>query len=214
MTTLEPLSADRAFYGCDQNGPSAVLMHICCGPCSLFCIDEFRRQFPEARLHGLFANPNIHPYDEFARRAESTAKAAEYKEIDVDFLPYFDRLAWERFTRSDGAPQTQGEPDDERCRMCYVRRMEITAEYAASHGFDGFTSTLFVSPYQDHELLRKVCEETAAKYGVRFVYIDFRPGFRQGQQEAREIGLYRQKYCGCIRSLRDGAGKQNRQKEG
>lgn len=185
-----------------------TLMHICCGPCSLYCIDEFRRVYPEAALHGLFANPNIHPYDEFLRRAESTAQAANYKGLEVDFLPYFDQAAWENFARPDGIPQIHGMPDELRCGMCYRVRMDLTAKYAKAHGYDSFTSTLFVSPYQDHELLRRVCEATAAKYGLEFVYIDFRPGFRQGQQEARELGLYRQKYCGCIRSLRGGNKKE------
>ncbi len=189
-----------------------TLMHICCGPCSLFCIDEFRRVYPEAPLHGLFANPNIHPYDEFLRRAESTARAADHKGLEVDFLPYFDQAAWEKFTRPDGIAQIQGEPDEMRCGMCYRVRMDITAKYAAAHGYDAFTSTLFVSPYQNHALLRAVCEETSARYGLRFIYIDFRPGFRQGQQEARELGLYRQKYCGCIRSLRDNARKEKDKK--
>lgn len=180
----------------------SVLMHICCGPCSLFCIDEFRRLFPKARLTGLFANPNIHPYEEFIRRAESTAIAAEYKHIDVEYIPYYDRKKWGYFSRSDGAMQPAGEPDDERCSMCYRTRMELTAAYAKEHGYAAMTSTLFVSPYQNHELLKKICAEAAAEQGLDFVYIDFRTGFRKGQAEAREIGLYRQKYCGCIRSQR------------
>ena len=196
--------------GADYKGKT--LMHICCGPCSLFCIDEFRRLCPEALLRGLYANPNIHPYDEFLRRAESTAIAADYKGLEVDFLPYYNRGRWECFTRSDGGLQTQGEPDKERCEMCYRARMELTADHAAGLGFDAITSTLFVSPYQDHELLKKVCEEAAEARGLDFVYIDFRVGFRKGQAEAREIGLYRQKYCGCIRSLRGQAASEELRK--
>ena len=30
------------------------------------------------------------------------------------------------------------------------------------------------------------------------MYRDFRVGFREGQAKARELGLYMQKYCGCI----------------
>ena len=46
-------------------------------------------------------------------------------------------------------------------------------------------------------------EEEAKKYGVEFLYRDFRPGFRAGQAKAREMGLYLQKYCGCIFSEED-----------
>jgi len=69
-------------------------------------------------------------------------------------------------------------------------------------------STLFVSPYQNHELLRQTAEEMARRYGVAFLYRDFRPGFRQGQQEARELGLYMQKYCGCVFSEEERYAKQ------
>ena len=70
--------------------------------------------------------------------------------------------------------------------------------YAAEHGYTSFTSTLFVSPYQNHELLRQTAEELGRQYGVPFLYRDFRPGFRDGQRQARELGFYMQKYCGCI----------------
>jgi len=62
---------------------------------------------------------------------------------------------------------------------------------------------LFVSPYQKHEELKKILEQVAEKYGLKAVYRDFRTGFRQGQNKARELGLYMQKYCGCIFSEED-----------
>ena len=77
-------------------------------------------------------------------------------------------------------------------------RLDAAAAYAAAHGFPAFTSTLFISPYQDHQLMAAVAEKAADAHGVRFLYRDFRPRFREGQQKAREAGLYMQKYCGCI----------------
>lgn len=41
------------------------------------------------------------------------------------------------------------------------------------------------------------------KYGVEFVPYDFRPRFQEGQEEARTLGLYMQKYCGCVYSEED-----------
>lgn len=70
-------------------------------------------------------------------------------------------------------------------------------------GYDAFTTTLLVSPYQNHDLLVQVAEEIANKYGIKFLYRDFRPGFREGQAEARALGLYMQKYCGCVFSEED-----------
>ena len=65
-------------------------------------------------------------------------------------------------------------------------------------GYDAFTTTLLISPYQNHEVLKEVGQEMAEKYGLTFLYRDFRPGFREGQTTARELGLYMQKYCGCV----------------
>lgn len=65
-------------------------------------------------------------------------------------------------------------------------------------GYDAFSTTLLISPYQNHELLKQIGEELAQKYGISFLYRDFRQGFREGQNEARELGLYMQKYCGCV----------------
>ena len=79
--------------------------------------------------------------------------------------------------------------------MC---RLEKTAKYAKENGFDAFSTTLLISPYQDHGLLKKTGDMLSKKYGIEFLYKDFRPGFRYGQNKARELGLYMQKYCGCV----------------
>ena len=91
-----------------------------------------------------------------------------------------------------------------RCKnYCYPVRLEQTAKYAKENGYTHFSTTLLVSPYQNHEALIEVAEQMAKKYGVEFLYRDFRVGFREGQAKARELGLYMQKYCGCIFSEED-----------
>ena len=86
--------------------------------------------------------------------------------------------------------------------------MEQTAKFAKEHGFDTISTTLLVSPYQKHEILKEQGEEIAKKYGLNFLYRDFRVGFRKGQNKARELGLYMQKYCGCVFSEEDRYSKQ------
>lgn len=81
-------------------------------------------------------------------------------------------------------------------------------------GYDTFSTTLLISPYQNHDALKQIGEEMARKYNLTFLYRDFRPGFREGQNEARELGLYMQKYCGCVFSEEDRYSKQiNRDRE-
>ena len=91
-----------------------------------------------------------------------------------------------------------------RCQeYCYPVRLEQTAKYAKENGYDCFSTTLLVSPYQNHEMLIEVGKQMGERYGVDFLYRDFRVGFREGQQKAKELGLYRQKYCGCVFSEED-----------
>ena len=91
---------------------------------------------------------------------------------------------------------------------CYKVRLEQTAKYAKENGYDTISTTLLISPYQKHEELKQLGEKIAKKYGLQFLYRDFRVGFREGQAKARELGLYMQKYCGCVFSEEDRYAKQ------
>ena len=93
---------------------------------------------------------------------------------------------------------------DNRCvNYCYPVRLRKTFEYAKENGYDAVTTTLLYSIYQKHDAIKKICEDLSKEYGIEFIYRDFREGFRYGQDKAREIGIYMQKYCGCIFSEED-----------
>lgn len=172
-----------------------TLLHICCGPCSLYCIDALKEENIE--MTGLFANPNIHPFDEYLRRMQSTRQACALKGIPLEITDRYEEDRWLKFA-----------PDDKsRCIMCYETRLTMAADYCVRNGFDNFTTTLLVSPYQQHDLIREIGERIAAEKGTKFLYRDFRPGFRDGQSQARLAGMYRQKYCGCIHSVAEGGKK-------
>ena len=89
-------------------------------------------------------------------------------------------------------------------------RLFAAAQAAKEGGFDAFTSSLFISPYQNHELMKDVAERAAVEYGVKFLYRDFRPYFKDGQAFAREQGFYMQKYCGCVFSEEERYLKKNK----
>ena len=82
--------------------------------------------------------------------------------------------------------------------MCYAWRLHQTAIYAKENNFDAFSSTLFVSPYQNHEMMKDVAQKISQAVGIPFFYEDFRPGFAEGTQTSIDLELYRQPYCGCI----------------
>jgi len=91
----------------------------------------------------------------------------------------------------------------DRCLLCYQVRLGEAARAAAAGGYDAFTTTLLVSPYQKHELIREIGQAAAEKHGTSFYYVDFRPGYREAAARSRTMGMYRQQYCGCIYSEKE-----------
>ncbi len=164
-----------------------TLLHICCAPCANQCIEVLRGDGLD--VTGFWFNPNIHPFTEYRARRNCLREYAA--SIDLKLLEK-DDYALRPFVRAVA--------DDiaHRCGKCYEIRLTEAARQAAQLGFDSFTSSLFISPYQNHELMRESAERAAKEYGVEFLYRDFRPYFRAGQEKARELQMYIQKYCGCV----------------
>ena len=169
-----------------------TLLHICCAPCSIMCIDTLRAEGIEPV--GYWYNPNIHPVTEYRSRRDTLIQYA--KDIGME-LHLRDDYGLREFVRAI-YPELEN-----RCGVCYDLRMREAARFAAENGFESFSTTLLISPYQNHELLIETAEKAAKEYGIEFLYRDFRPRFREGQAKARELGLYMQKYCGCIFSEED-----------
>ena len=165
-----------------------LLMHTCCAPCSVYCIDNLREQNIEPTLY--WYNPNIHPYKEYQARRDCLKDYAN----NIGITAIFE----EEYGLKEFCKNVIDDLENRCTNYCYKVRLEKTIQYAKQNGYDTFTTTLFVSPYQKHDQLKKICEELAQKYDINFLYIDFRSGFRQGQAKARELGLYMQKYCGCV----------------
>ena len=166
-----------------------TLLHICCAPCANQCIDVLRGDHFE--VTGFWYNPNIHPFTEYRARRNCLRDYAQTIDLpvieknDYGIRPFVREVAEDMEFRH-------------RCVKCYEMRLYEAAKTAAEGGFDSFTSSLILSPYQQHDLMREIAQRAAGEYGVEFLYRDFRPYFRAGQERARELGFYMQKYCGCI----------------
>ncbi len=101
-----------------------------------------------------------------------------------------------------------------RCRACYRLRLEETARVAAERGFEGIGTTLSVSPYQYTQVIREEVERAAAKASVTPAFEDFRPYYDQATRRSRELGMYRQNFCGCrISDLEAAAERAERKAE-
>ncbi len=170
-----------------------LLLHTCCAPCSVYCIDSLREEGIEPTVY--WYNPNIHPYMEYKARRDCLKEYT--KNINVQAI-FEENYGLDEFCKN-----VIGDLENRCSNYCYRVRLEQTAKYAKENGYDSFSTTLLVSPYQKHDVIIKVAEEMAIKYNVKFLYRDFRIGFREGQNKARELGLYMQKYCGCVFSEED-----------
>jgi predicted adenine nucleotide alpha hydrolase (AANH) superfamily ATPase len=166
-------------------------LHICCGPCSTYSIKRLREQGFD--VTGFWYNPNIHPFAEHERRRECIQAYA--REVGLAMIEWQDYEMTAYFRAVIGH-----EAFGERCALCYRLRLECTAEVARQKGFDAFTTTLLISPYQQQALIRRIGEELAAPRGLEFYFENLRRGWSERGHMAREHHLYEQRYCGCIYS--------------
>lgn len=170
-----------------------IMLHACCGPCLLEPYDALAGS---ADVTVCYANPNIFPLEEYERRRDTLRGYADAHEIEVVELPY-EPVAWQEATAGLDRPQ--------RCLACYRLRIGLVAEEAARRGYDAVATTLAVSPYQDIEGIASEGELACARAGVAFVAVDFRERYPEATRRSRELGMYRQNYCGCEPSIAEAA---------
>ena len=176
-----------------------MLMHMCCAPCSCYTVKRLREEGFEPV--GYFFNPNIHPWQEWRRRLKTAREFADKVGLELVAdnhygLREFLSKVWNLIDEADTIQFADGY--HKRCGICYAWRLQETARYAAEHGFELWTSTLFYSRHQNHERMKKTAEHFANVFGVNFYYEDFRAGWQEGIDLSMELGLYRQNYCGCV----------------
>ena len=169
-----------------------LLLHACCGPCSL---EPLRLLQEDGHLITIaYMNSNIHPREEYDHRFETMLAYAREHSIEVVEGPY-DPQAW---ARTAGALGTDPDRRELRCRACYRLRLEEAAAWAAEHGFEGISTTLTVSPYQYVDVIAEELERAAQAHGLKAVFRDFRPRYPEATRRSKELGMYRQNYCGCV----------------
>lgn len=164
-----------------------IMLHACCGPCLLEPYDALSA---EHQVVVAYANPNIHPREEYERRRDTLLTYARERGIEVDELAYEPEVWAEAVAGLEDRP-------GERCRACFRVRLGQAAEHAAATGCDVVATTLTVSPYQDPDAIREAGEEVCAREGVGFLVTDFRDRYPEATRRSRELGMYRQDFCGC-----------------
>ena len=172
-----------------------LLLHSCCAPCSSYCLEYLSDYFS---ITVFYFNPNIED-EEFERRyKEQVRLVSELKTkhlVSVVKGEHNTDLYYKTVVGHESDPE-----GGERCRLCFELRLEEAAKYAKENGFDFFTTTLSISPLKDAELLNSIGGEMSKKYGVGYLYSDFKKknGYLRSIELSKEYSLYRQDYCGCI----------------
>jgi predicted adenine nucleotide alpha hydrolase (AANH) superfamily ATPase len=166
-----------------------VLVHICCAHCAAYTVEYWRQQ--EYEVDGYWYNPNIHPF------TEHQARLASVRELSQKL--HFPLIEEDGYEMPEYFRQITGHEDD-RCRYCFDMRLRSTAAAAKKNSYDAFTSTLLISPHQEHEILREIGQKVSRETGVEFLYADLRKRYSDSRHITKPMELYRQQYCGCLYS--------------
>jgi epoxyqueuosine reductase len=164
-----------------------VLLHTCCGPCTIYPLRVLREQGHE--VSGYFFNPNIHPYSEFMKRRDTLHAFAKNASLPLVIDDGYELESFLRGALDYGR---------DRCLFCYRTRLAQAFSQGEALGVDAVTTTLLYSKYQKHADIIAIASELSEEYDVPFLYEDFRAGWAEGVSESKRLDMYRQKYCGCV----------------
>lgn len=178
----------------------SLLLHACCAPCSSYVL-EYLTEFFDITL--FYFNPNIYPEEEYKKRVKEVERLIKEMPLKSSVKLLEGRYEPEEFFEIAKGLEELPE-GEERCFRCYRQRLSETAEIAVEKGFDYFGTTLSISPHKNAEKLNLIGEELGERYGVRYLYGDFkkRNGYKRSIELSGIYGLYRQNYCGCVFSRR------------
>jgi len=184
-----------------------MLVHICCSVDSHYFLQRIQEEYPNEKVVGFFYDPNIHPYSEYKLRYEDVKYSCE--KLDIELIEgEYDLNSWLSAVKG-----LENEPEKgDRCTICFDKRLETTALKAIELGHDKFTTTLLISPKKSQDKLDIIGNNLANKYGIEFIFKDYRSGNGQELQgkQVKQNSLYRQNYCGCLFGLTPQREQQNK----
>lgn len=174
-----------------------IVLHACCGICSGYPVSFLKDAGYQVIVY--FYNPNIYPAEEYKKRLEAEKTLCEHFDCELVVAKYEPEEFY------DVALGLEQEPEKgKRCDKCFELRLENTAEFAKSRGIENFTTSIVISPHKNFQKLSEIGQKIAQEKDLNFLAVDFKKkdGFLKTNKISRELGLYRQNYCGCKFSLR------------
>lgn len=169
-----------------------LLLHTCCGPCTVYPLKKLREK--NFDVMGFFYRHNIHPLTECLKREQTLKDFAEKQQM---------RMIWQQGYEIEEFLRKAAFREAKRCEICYYDRLYATVKLAKRGKFEYFSTTLLYSKFQNHQKIIDIAQSLGKQNGVKFYYEDFRQGWKEGIDESKELGMYRQQYCGCIFSEKE-----------
>lgn len=181
-----------SFWPFKKNKLPSLLLHVCCAPCSAYLIKEVLKKEFEVTLY--FNNSNLCSEEEYQKRLEWVEWLAKEEKLTLITEPYQHDSWLKLITGRENDPEKGA-----RCLLCYRNRLTATAKLTKEQNFNYFATSLSTSPYKNAEAIKNISKELAMEYGVNYLDRDFQENniYQKSQALAKELGFYRQKFCGC-----------------
>lgn len=174
-----------------------IILHACCAICSGYPASYLKDAGYSVTVY--FYNPNIYPESEYQKRLEAEKTLCSHFDIELIEDGYNPQ---EFYTAAKGYEK---EPEKGlRCDKCFELRLRKTAECCSKLGIKNFTTSIVISPHKNFLKLSEIGKRIAEEYSLNYLDIDFKKkdGFLKTNKISKELGLYRQNYCGCEFSIR------------
>lgn len=173
-----------------------ILLHACCAICSAYPIKLLQEMGYGVVVY--FFNPNIYPETEYLKRLEAQEQLCKKFGCELLVEEYEPKMFEIVSFGLDDEPEK-----GKRCTKCFELRLYQSAKKAKELAIENMTTSIVISPHKNFELISKLGKTMSEKYGINYLDIDFKKkdGFLKSNTIAKELGLYRQNYCGCQFSI-------------
>lgn len=179
-----------------------ILLHACCGICSGYPISLLKDMGYSVVVY--FYNPNIYPQEEYQKRLDAETKLCTHFGSNLIIGEYETEVYYNFVAGLENEPEK-----GLRCDKCFELRLRKTAQKCVELGINEFTTSMIISPHKNYEKLTKIGKDIAQEYNLQYFSLNFRKndGFLKTNQISKDLGLYRQNYCGCKFALNKKADK-------
>lgn len=168
-----------------------IILHTCCAPCAGGCVERLLDEGRKIILY--YTNDNICDQQEFDLRLKSVELLCRHYDLELEVDP-FDHGAWQCDICG-----YENEPErGKRCAKCFLHSLKKTASFAGKYAVS-YTTSLTVSPYKSSETIFAIGRELGGFEEYNFKKAG---GYLNSTRIARELGFYRQNFCGCEMSKR------------